>query len=218
MWLDDFVPSEWMDSWPKSSEVSEKFKESVKKASAWIKRVQKDEKKAKKFDNLLAWFLIEIIKNDEFDFLHEEIFNLINLWFWSNFVLGMISLIYQPVSLKIREISSKEIINFDYNIWFEISDFNDDLLDSEIKNRINYWIEDIFDVISTEFSSLQIKNMLKLFDSDEYKDVERFWILIFCFFFKKLNIKISKSQSKPYINFILNELVKKISSIKLEKI
>lgn len=218
MWLDDFVPSEWMDSWPKSSEVSEKFKESVKKASAWIKRVQKDEKKAKKFDNLLAWFLIEIIKNDEFDFLHEEIFNLINLWFWSNFVLGMISLIYQPVSLKIREISSKEIINFDYNIWFEISDFNDDLLDSEIKNRINYWIEDIFDVISTEFSSLQIKNMLKLFDSDEYKNVERFWILIFCFFFKKLNIKISKSQSKPYINFILNELVKKISSIKLEKI
>lgn len=218
MWLDDFVPSEWMDSWPKSAEVSEKFKESVKKASAWIKRVQKDEKKARKYDNLLAWFLIEIIKNDEFDFLHEEIFNLINLWFWSNFVLWMISLIYQPISLKIREISSKEIINFDYNIWFEISDFNDDLLDNEIKNRINYWIEDIFDVISIDFSSLQIKNMLKLFELNEYNDIEKFWILIFCFFFKKLNIKISKNQSKPYINFILNELVKKINTIKLEKI
>lgn len=44
MGLEDFVPSEWMDSWPKSAEISEKFKESIKKASAWIKRVQKDEK------------------------------------------------------------------------------------------------------------------------------------------------------------------------------
>jgi len=52
MSLEDFVPeiesSEW--SWntaESSKEVSEKFKESVKKASAWIGRTQKDEKKLK---------------------------------------------------------------------------------------------------------------------------------------------------------------------------
>lgn len=44
MGLDDFIPSETWDTWPKSAEISEIFKESIKRWAAWVKRVQKDEK------------------------------------------------------------------------------------------------------------------------------------------------------------------------------
>lgn len=218
MGLEDFVPSEWMDSWPKSAEISEKFKESIKKASAWIKRVQKDEKKAKKFDSLLAWFLVEIVKNNKYDFIHEEIFNLINIWFWSNFVLWMISIIYEPISLKIRELSNKNNIEFYYKIYEEKVFFSESLLDEKLKNRINFWIEDIFDVISIEYSSIQLKKLLELLEWENFFHIKKFWISIFKFFFINLNIEISNNQANLYLDFILKELIKKIKTIKIEEI
>ena len=61
MSLEDFSPvesSEW--GW-NSTEISEKYKEAAKKAGAGIKRTQKDESKAKKYDFLLAKFLVKMI-------------------------------------------------------------------------------------------------------------------------------------------------------------
>ena len=50
---------EWSESWSQSSEISEKYKAAAKKAGAGIKRTQKDEKKAKKYDFLLAALLYQ---------------------------------------------------------------------------------------------------------------------------------------------------------------
>ena len=58
MALDDYSydidTTEWLgNSQEKVSALSEKFKESIKKASSWIARTQKDEKKSQKI-----WFFI----------------------------------------------------------------------------------------------------------------------------------------------------------------
>lgn len=218
MWLEDFIPSEsWADAGPKSAEVSEKFKEAVKKAGAWIKRVQKDEKKARKFDLLLAAFLTQIIRNPKYDFLLEDLFKTLDSGYSSNFLLGLLSLVYLPISDKIRELSTKSPIEFEYVKTFEIIDFNDNSIDEEIKKRINYWIEDIHDIIWIEYSSLQIENVKKLFkNKSSFHQLWSFSTLVFQFFFQELHIHIDSKTANTYMEFILGQIFQKINEIPTE--
>lgn len=220
MWLEDFIPSEsWADAWPKSSEVSEKFKEAVKKAGAWIKRVQKDEKKARKFDLLLAQFLTQIIRNPKYDFLLDDLFKTLDSGYSSNFLLWILSLVYLPISDKIRELSSKNLIEFDYVKTFEKVNFDDNNLDESIKNRINFWLEDIIDIISIEYSSLQISQIKTLFlKREEYNQLLIFSSLVFEFFFEELNIEISQKKSQNYIDFIMQQVYIKIQTLESEEV
>ncbi len=220
MWLEDFIPSEsWADAWPKSSEVSEKFKEAVKKAGAWIKRVQKDEKKARKFDLLLAQFLTQIIRNPKYDFLLDDLFKTLDSGYSSNFLLWILSLVYLPISDKIRELSSKNLIEFDYVKTFEKVNFDDNNLDESIKNRINFWLEDIIDIISIEYSSLQISQIKTLFlKREEYNQLLIFSSLVFEFFFEELNIEISQKKSQNYIDFIMQQVYTKIQTLESEEV
>ncbi len=220
MWLEDFIPSEsWADAWPKSSEVSEKFKEAVKKAGAWIKRVQKDEKKARKFDLLLAQFLTQIIRNPKYDFLLDDLFKTLDSGYSSNFLLWILSLVYLPISDKIRELSSKNMIEFDYVKTFEKVNFDDNNLDESIKNRINFWLEDITDIISIEYSSLQISQIKTLFLKREaYNQLVIFSSLVFKFFFEELNIEISPKKSQNYIDFIMQQVYTKIQTLESEEV
>jgi len=115
-----------------------------------------------------------------------------------------LSLIYLPISDKIRELSKKNQINFNYVKTFEIIDFDDNNLDNEIKNRINFWLEDIIDILSIEYSSLQMEKIKKLIKNKEnYKNLLIFSSLVFQFFFKELNININTSKSNNYMDFIL---------------
>lgn len=218
MWLEDFNPSEWVDTSWSSTESYEKFKEAAKKASAWIKRVQKDEKKARKFDWILAHFLVEIISNKKYDFLIEDLVSTLKRWYWANFALWILSLIYIPISDKIREISNKSLIEFWYKKSVEFLDFDDNNIDEKIKKRINQWSEDIQDSLIIEFSSLQIKQILELQKNSETKEIIDFAWKIFEFFFKELHIQISSSKSRSYSEFILNEVFKILQNIDLEEI
>ena len=146
-------------------EVSEKFKESIKKASAWIARTQKDEKKAKKYDFLLANFLVKIIIDKKYDSVLENIFKVMDFWYSSNFILWILSLINLEVSNKIREFSWKEQISFDFRLE-EIWEFDDNNMRKPIKDRINLWIEDMIDATTIDFSSIQNKRNIELLDKD----------------------------------------------------
>lgn len=219
MWLEDFVPSEWADTWSKSAEISEKFREAVKKSTSWIKRVQKDEKKAKKFDNLLASFLVQIIKDKKYDFLLESLFKNLDIWYNSNFLIWILSLIYQPIHIKIRELSKKQKFVFNYTISQDIINFDDNNLDENIKIRINIWIEDIIDIISIEYSFLQLQKLKELLsNNNSKKQIVSFCAKIFKFFFQELNIDINEKKSNNYMDFILWEIFKKINSIEIEEI
>ena len=117
MSLEEYAPDidSWEGWWQSSEqvkEVSEKFKDSVKKGSAWIKRTQKDESKAKKHDLLLANFLVKIIINKKYDILSDDLFKSLNSGYPSNFILWILSLINMEISDKIRELSQKEKISF----------------------------------------------------------------------------------------------------------
>lgn len=199
---------EGSESGGQSSEISEKYKAAAKKAGAGIKRTQKDEKKAKKYDFLLAKFLVEMILKKKYDELLDELFACLDAWYGTNFLLWILSLIYLPISNEIRKTSNKEFIDFSYVPTTSSIDFDDHALDSKIRDRVNLWIEDMESVVALEVSSIITKRTLWLILYDE--KVRVFTWSVFTFFFTELNISISPSKSKSYSEFILWELEKSL--------
>ena len=168
MWLDDYIPSEWVSeggwaSAEQAREASEKFKEQVRKASAWIKRTQKDEKKAKRQDLLLANFLVQLILNKKFDDILELLFKLLDKWYSSNFLLWILSLVHTDISNKIREFAGKDLVEFDY-VSEETIEFDDSNIDPQVRKRINAWVEDI--ILST---------------TSDYKKINSDWKHQYCY-------------------------------------
>lgn len=222
MWLEDYFPdidsSEWLWNWTeKTKEASEKYKESVKKSWVKIARTKKDEKKAKKYDFLLAGFLVKIIVDKKYDTILESLFPTIHKWFPSNFVLWILSLINIEISNKIREVSQKEKIIFNYKIKSTDTNFDDSNIDKEIQNRINYWVEDIVNSIIIEYSNIQTKKLKELLITDN-ELLLIYMSKVFSFFLKEININISKSKSDNISEFILNEIKKSINKLKIEEI
>ena len=198
-------------------EVSEKFKESVKKASAWIKRTQKDEKKAKKHDFLLSNFLVRIILDKKYDILLDSLFKSLDSSFSSSFILWIVSLIDIEISNKIRNLAWKQKINFNYLPKNESIDFHDYNIDSDIKNRINLWVEDIISILSIEYSSLLTTNLINT--TIEKRDIIlNFSSLVFIFFFDGININITKSKSDSYCDFIISEIINSLKNLQIEEI
>ena len=197
-------------------EISEKFKESIKKASAWIAKTQKDEKKAKKYDFLLANFLVKIIIDKKYDSVLENIFKVMDFWYSSNFILWILSLINLEVSNKIREISWKEQISFDFRLE-EIWEFDDNNMRKPIKDRINLWIEDMIDATTIDFSSIQNKRNIELLDKD-WKVIIIFTAQIISFFLNEANISIKKDKAISISKFIISEVKSAIKGLKIEEI
>ena len=222
MWMEELLPeidsSEW--GWQSAEAIkasAEKYKESSKKAWAKIAKTSKDEKKAKKYDFLLAWFLVKIIIDKKYDFLLDSLFWTISKWFSSNFVLWILSLINLDISNKIREISKKQNIVFQYKTKIENTIFNNDHIDQNIQNRINSWTSDIIDSISIEYSSLQTKKLKQLLISNS-SEITIYSKTIFIFFLKEINISISDEQANQIINYILTQVQNHINKLNIEEI
>jgi hypothetical protein len=90
-------------------------------------------------------------------------------------------------------------------------------MNSEIKYRINYWVEDIIDSISIEYSSIQTKKLKSLLETNNIILVS-YTSKIFSFFLKEININISQEKAENISEFILNELKKSIDNLKIEQI
>lgn len=211
MWMEDFDSSyeasdnAW-NSVSSSLEVSEKFKEWVKRAWAKAKKIQKDEKKAKKYDFILSSFLIKIILDKKYDDLLALLMPCLDKGYPSNFLLWVFSLAYLDISKSIREWSHKKIFEFDY-VSKEFVEFNDNVINDKIRNRINYWVEDMIDVVLLEWSEMTTKKLIELFDKEK-KVLDEYFIWVFVFFFKSINITITDEKAFNYMDFISGELKK----------
>ena len=221
MSLEDFAPDiensqeSWWNATEKTKEVSEVFKEAVKKATARTQRVQKDEKKAKKSDFLLANFLVQIIVNKKYDILLRDLLAVRDLWYPPHFLLGILSLISIEVSHAIRDISHKKYIQFDF-FEAQTTEFDDNHLNNAIKKRINEWVEDIIDIVSLEYSSVLTQRLKEIIGNDEYIIV--FTAKVFTFFLQECNITINPNKAKNIADFILQEVQKSLSRLILEEI
>lgn len=215
-WADIESSESWWNSAEASKEISEKYKESSKKAKAWIKRTKSDEKKAKKYDFLLANLLVSIIVDKKYDTILERLFKTMDYWYTSNFIIWIMSIINTKASNKIRELTNKEKINFEYKSIEQI-DFNDTNLPTQVKDRINYWIEDIIDSLIIEYSHIQTKRIIDLLKNDD-KIIKQYIALVFIFFLKEININISKNEAINISEFIIREVISSLKNIEIDEV
>ncbi|QFR38619.1 hypothetical protein A9Q91_00085 [Candidatus Gracilibacteria bacterium 28_42_T64] len=215
MGLDDITLSESSEGGAQSVEISEKFKEAAKKAGAGIKRTQKDEKKAKKSDLLLAGFLVKIIIDKKYDSVLIDLFKSLHSGYPSNFLLGIISLIHIGISNKIREASDKEKIAFNYYSDALIN-FDDQHLPVDVQNRINWWVEDMILIVSHDYSSILTQQLID--NLNEKDEIILFTSKVFEFFLKEININITVDKAFNISEFILSEVEKEIKKLEIEEI
>ncbi len=204
----------WIDSAEgpiQSNEISESYKESAKKASAGIKKTQKDEKKAKKYDFLLASFLVEMILKKKYDILLGKLFPALDAWYGANFLLWILSLVYIPISHEIRKNSWSPQINFEFIIQDALQVFHPESIPTQIRTRINDWIEDMHSVIRFEVSSIITERSLRLIIYDT--TIREFTRETLIFFFSELHYTLSQSTAESYTDFILKELEKTFKEI-----
>ncbi len=208
MSVEDFIPSESPEAGSGSAEISEKYQEAAKKAGAGIKRTQKDEGKAKKYDFLLANFLVQMILEKKYDDLLDRLFVCFDEGYGTNFLLGILSLVYLPISDEIRKFAGKTPIIFEYEPTAEMIPFDDNTLPPMIRKRVNQWIEDMETVMRLEASVIVSQRTLgKMLYGDAIRDFTR---QVFQFFFAENNIDISEQKAKNYSEFILGEIQKNL--------
>jgi hypothetical protein len=107
--------------------------------------------------------------------------------------LGILSLINAEISNRIRAFAGKTGIKFTYKSK-EILQFNNSKLPKEVKNRINYWVEDIIDSTTIDYSEVQIKKIFNLLRQDDQLIIE-YINKILTFFLNDINILISKNEA-----------------------
>ena len=157
--------------------------------------------------------MVKIIIDKKYDSVLENIFKVMDFWYSSNFILWILSLINLEVSNKIREISWKEQISFDFRLE-EIWEFDDNNMRKPIKDRINLWIEDMIDATTIDFSSIQNKRNIELLDKD-WKVIIIFTAQIISFFLNEANISIKKDKAISISKFIISEVKSAIKSLKI---
>lgn len=215
MGLEDYWDIDDADWGWASPEISEKYKEAYKKAWVWAKKAKKDEKKARKQDFFLASILVKLILDKKYEGLLDALFVLLDRWIPSPFILWIMSLVYQPISDKIRGDLWQSCIEFNFKEK-EPTEFHDNTLHEKVKTRINQWYEDVINILSIEYSNILTKRLIKTIKSD--KDILVFVSNVFTFFFKEAHIDITNSKSRDYCHFIIDELYWRLRDLELDEI
>ena len=210
MGLNDFSSDiDWQDEagisiWNISEQISEIYKEEVKKWQAQAKKSRKDEKKAKQQDILLAKFLVKILIDKRYDSLFPSLFKSFDIGIPSNLILWILSLVYIEISNELRITTEKKLIQFNYYSEETIS-FTWNNLPQEVKDRINYWVEDILAVIQLNPSKIYTKRIIAFIKKSE--ELKIFITSVFKYFLSEINIYMPEKVLLEYSSFILNKVI-----------
>ena len=183
---------------------SEVYKEEVKRWDAQVKKTRKDEKKAKKQDLLLAKFLVKILIDKRYDNIFPDLFKSFDVWVPSNLILWILSLVYLEISNEIRSHIDKKNISFNY-FSEETITFSGNNLPQEVKDRINFWVEDIVVIILLNSSEVYTKRIISNIKKSE--ELKNFTWYVLKYFLSEINIYMSDETSKEYAVFIMNKVI-----------
>jgi len=200
----DWQDEAWISMWNVSEQISEIYKEEVKRWAAKAKKTRKDEKKAKQQDMLLAKFLVKILIDKRYDSLFPSLFKSFDAGVPSNLILWILSLVYIEISNELRVTTEKTLVQFSYHSE-ETINFNWNNLPQEVKDRINLWVEDILAVITLNPSKVYTKRIISSIQKSP--ELKIFTMSVFKYFLSEINIYMSDKILWDYSAFILNKVV-----------
>lgn len=237
MWLDGLDNLEGNEGGAEggAEQQSEAARAKAAKSLAGIKRIQKDEGKAKRDNDHLHECLREIIVSEKYDVLIPYIFPLFEAGIPSHIIIGAFSLVHERASDIIRDYyisdtNSLALTNpssqdkkyshrtFVLTPFASPVEFDDETIDPAIRKRINEWVEDIFTVVSHDPSTVMTERFLRILGGKEKNDVVKLLGGVLVFFLLRVNVHISGDKASLYTEFILKEVEKKLKELKLEGI
>jgi hypothetical protein len=160
--------------------------------------------------------LVKIIIDKKYDSLLDSLFWCLNIWFWSNILLWILSLNHEEISEKIRTYSWKEYTIFNFKYENAVT-FDDASVNDKVKQRINSWVEDISDIISIDYSHIQIWELKHQLISQNVK-ITDFTKKVLIFFLSDINITIWESQAEWIAEFVISEIQGNLKKLPLEEI
>lgn len=192
-------------------EVSEKQKESYKKAQAQIQKSKKDESKAKGDNTSLFGILTRFIQNPYYEEYVPIVTNLLQNEVPARYILAFISLVYPEAALHILEsLGQKE----DIKILLALHKYEHmrDLVENDLHPSIREWMSTWSNIskiyVTSDESSLVMRN--KLLNLLENKSEEIFLeseTFSLTFFFLSRHIRIEQKKARSYASFIMKELI-----------
>ena len=193
-----------------------------------IRRTQKDEKKARRDDDLLALLLAHMLQDESAHPLLLAMIPLIELGVPSHFIIGCVSLTYAEAErLVARHYSGAErerqprihdLRGGLRPVSETIIPFDENSLDPKIRDRINLWIEDMFVSLGADPSFIATKKLFgNLIASGEHERIAAFMALVLRMFLASLAIRIPENKATAYADFISRELRTKIETMLKDK-
>jgi hypothetical protein len=83
--------------------------------------------------------------------------------------------------------------------------FSWDSLPSEIKERINAWVEDIHTIVLFNPSLVYTQRVIESIENSH--ELYRFTNAVFSYFLEWINIYIAPKTSKEYVNYICKKII-----------
>lgn len=190
-------------------EMSEKQKESYKKAQAQIQRAQKDEKKAKWDNDELFHILTRFIQNPYYETLIPQVTRLLSISLPSRPIIGMLALIYPDAAHHVfHMIAEWERIHLMQALhrYEDPWTFHERDLHATLREWMSTWIDSFDRYMTIDGSSLIMqKKFLLMIESSEAAILRAIDGFV-SFFFQSRNILISSSTTEAYSWFILKNI------------
>lgn len=217
MWIESTDDIDGLSSAESTSEKRESPAEKArsKKASQYIQKAQKDEKKAKVDNDDLFLILSRFFQNPLFDDLYPSIITLLELAFPSRVILWLITFIYPEAALYLADkLKNEHMIDVLRGLTRNTlpTPFDENSLDPSIRKWMNLWITSWYDfVLHYDASAVMNHKFYTLLDQEKTRhQLINTVVVVIVFFFQTRNIEISNSIARGYATFIVSQLHEKV--------
>lgn len=197
-----------------TKESHEQYQERSRQTQAKLRRIQKDESKAKNDNDQLFRILLRFIQDPYYESLIPTISDLLSASTPSRLLIALIGLYYPDAAYFLAESTGqREKIQYLVSLvrYDEVTPFQDDRLDPSIRRWITEWVNLMEQFLLHENSSLimlqKIENMLH---SSGEMQIKKAIAEFFVFFFSSRNVSMDMPTAESYARFIQKNILKSI--------
>ena len=157
--------NEGLGLWNKVAEQSEQQREEAAQALASIKRTQKDEKKAHRYDVWLSELIKTLLQNQVYDHIISQLVPLLNARCPSHILLAYILPLSDDILLKVRsELVMNEAMIPTKTPFTERTTYQEPL-DGNIAKHLNIWMDTVRGCLTIDPSQTSTKKIQEMINS-----------------------------------------------------
>lgn len=213
-----------LEAAPQPKQDAEKAKDRAAKAQARAQRLGRDERKARKHDNVLALLISSLIGDTSRTNILDAVLDALETGIPSHFLVGAVSLSDSDLSKFIRQSAGKLVQVITVEGAPVRTQFDERHIDTQLQLRMNAWFDDLVTSLFSESSVVATQKFLDLVSPLKTTSEEALEspltdkahpaaVMVishtFSWFLNSINIDIAPRKAESYAAFILDEVIKR---------